>query len=358
MSKLFSTFRLRDTIFRNRAFVSPMCQYSCEDGLPNEWHFVHLGSRAVGGAGLVMVEATAVSPAGRISPGDTGIWNDAQMERFQRISTFIEEQGAVSAIQLAHAGRKASTDAPWHGGHALPLELGGWVPLAPSAIPFDEQSPTPVAMTHEDIEATVGRFRDAARRSLNAGFQVVEVHMAHGYLLHEFLSPLSNRREDAYGGDLAARMRFPLQVARAVREIWPAHRPVFVRISATDWAQGGWDLEQSLVLAQELKDIGVDLIDCSSGGLVPGAKIPVGPGYQVPFAEAIRKRIGIATGAVGLISKPQQAEDVIAHEQADAVFLARELLRDPYWPLRASHALHADIRWPRQYERAKPADVE
>ncbi|HEY9380681.1 MAG TPA: oxidoreductase, partial [Burkholderiales bacterium] len=225
MSKLFSTFRLRDTIFRNRAFVSPMCQYASEDGLPNEWHFVHLGSRAVGGAGLVMVEATAVSPAGRISPGDTGIWNDAQMERFQRISNFIEEQGAVSAIQIAHAGRKASTDAPWHGGQPLPLELGGWVPLAPSAIPFSQKSQTPVAMTHEDIEAAVGRFREAALRSLNAGFQVVEVHMAHGYLLHEFLSPLSNRREDEYGGSLAGRMRFPLEVARAVREVWPAHRP-------------------------------------------------------------------------------------------------------------------------------------
>ena len=358
MSKLFSTFRLRDTIFRNRAFVSPMCQYASEDGLPNEWHFVHLGSRAVGGAGLVMVEATAVSPAGRISPGDTGIWNDAQMERFQRISNFIEEQGAVSAIQIAHAGRKASTDAPWHGGQPLPLELGGWVPLAPSAIPFSQKSQTPVAMTHEDIEATVGRFRDAALRSLNAGFQVVEVHMAHGYLLHEFLSPLSNRREDEYGGSLAGRMRFPLEVARAVREVWPAHRPLFVRISATDWVEGGWDLEQSFELARELKNIGVDLIDCSSGGLVPGAKIPLGPGYQVPFAEAIRKKIGIATGAVGLISKPQQAEDIIAHGQADVVFLARELLRDPYWPLRASHALHAGIRWPQQYERAKPADVE
>ncbi|HLU76505.1 MAG TPA: NADH:flavin oxidoreductase/NADH oxidase [Burkholderiales bacterium] len=358
MSKLFSPFRLRDTLFRNRAFVSPMCQYSAEDGLPNEWHYVHLGSRAVGGAGLVMVEATAVSPAGRISPGDTGIWNDAQRDRFQRISSFIEAQGAVSAIQLAHAGRKASTAAPWDGGAPLEREQGGWDCLAPSALPFDKNWPTPIEMTKADIDATVERFREAAVRSLDAGFQVVEVHMAHGYLLHEFLSPLANRRGDEYGGSLENRMRFPLAVTRAVREVWPEHRPVFVRISATDWLDGGWDLEQSLVLARELRNLGVDLIDCSTGGVAPGAKIPVGPGYQVRFAETIRAEVGIATGAVGLITKPRQAEQIVATEQADVVFLARELLRDPYWPLRAAHALKADVHWPKQYERARPADLE
>ncbi|MFO7189052.1 MAG: NADH:flavin oxidoreductase/NADH oxidase [Pseudomonadota bacterium] len=356
MSKLFSTFKLRDTVFRNRIFVSPMCQYSARDGVPNDWHLVHLGSRAVGGAGLVMVEATAVSPAGRISPADTGIWNDEQVEAFRRISAFIEAQGAVSAIQLAHAGRKASTDVPWNGGRPLLPEDGGWGTLAPSSVPFAPGWPEPTAMTHEDIEATVRRFREAAERSLEAGFQVVEVHMAHGYLLHEFLSPLSNRRTDEYGGSLENRMRLPLAVAKAVREAWPAHRPVFVRISATDWVEGGWDLEQSIVLARKLRELGIDLIDCSSGGLVPDAKIPAGPGFQVPFAERIRAEAGIATGAVGFITEPQQAEDIIAKGQADVVLLARELLRDPHWPLRAAHVLRADIPWPKQYERARPQD--
>lgn len=358
MSKLFSTFKLRDTVFRNRVFVSPMCQYSSVEGVPDDWHFVHLGSRAVGGAGLVMVEATAIAPDGRISPADTGIWNTTQMKAFQRICRFMESQGARTGIQLAHAGRKASTAAPWDGGGTVGPHAGGWIPVAPSALPFDAGAPMPLEMTREDIQATVGRFEDAARRSLIAGFEIVEIHMAHGYLLHEFLSPLSNHRTDEYGGELANRMRFALEVARAVRAVWPAHRPVFARISATDWTEGGWDLPQSITLAHALRDIGIDLIDCSSGGNVPHAKIPVEPGYQVQFAEAIRREAKIATGAVGLITSARQAEEIVSDGKADAVFLARELLRDPYWPLRAAHALRARVKWPRQYERAKPADVE
>jgi 2,4-dienoyl-CoA reductase-like NADH-dependent reductase (Old Yellow Enzyme family) len=354
MSALFSPLRLRDITFKNRVFVSPMCQYSSEDGLPTDWHLVHLGSRAVGGAALVMVEATAVSPEGRISPWDSGIWSDVHAAVFQRLVRFVKEQGSVPAIQLAHAGRKASTDRPWKGGKAVPPQDGGWQPIAPTAEAFAEGYPVPREMTRADIDAVATQFRDAARRSLDAGFEVAEIHMAHGYLMHEFLSPLTNQRTDEYGGSFANRTRLPLRVARAVREVWPDRRPVFSRISCIDWVKGGWDLPQSIELSRRLKDLGIDLIDCSSGGIVPYAKIELGPGYQVPFAEAIRRDAEIATGAVGMITEPRQAEQIVLTGQADAVLLARALLRDPYWPLHAAQELGADVGWPVQYARAKP----
>jgi 2,4-dienoyl-CoA reductase-like NADH-dependent reductase (Old Yellow Enzyme family) len=352
MSALFSVLRLREIEFKNRVFVSPMCQYSSTDGMPNDWHFVHLGSRAVGGAGLVMVEATAVSPEGRISPGDTGIWSDAHAEAFKPITAFIKGQGAVPGIQLAHAGRKASTDVPWRGGAFLREAEGGWQTMAPSPVPFREEEPPPREMSAAEVAEVIAQFAAAARRSFEAGFEVVEIHMAHGYLLHEFLSPLSNRRGDEYGGRLEARARFPLQVTHAVRKALPSHLPVFARISATDWVEGGWDLPQSVQLARWLKEAGVDLIDCSSGGAVPRARIPVAPGYQIPFAASIRAEAGIATGGVGLITEPEQAEQIIASQQADVVFLARAMLRDPYWPLHAAKVLGADIAYPPQYARA------
>ena len=351
MSSLFSSFSLRGLEFRNRVFVSPMCQYSSRDGLPNDWHMVHLGSRAVGGAALVCVEATAVSPEGRISPGDTGVWSEEHARAFAPVASFIKTQGARAAIQLAHAGRKASTEVPWRGGKPLSEEQGGWQTIAPSAVPFGDW-PAPREMTAADIETHVLRFADAARRALEAGFEVVELHMAHGYLLHEFLSPLSNRREDEFGGSLENRARFPLRVTEAVRAVWPDELPLFARISATDWVEGGWDLEQSVRLSRWLKERGVDLIDCSSGGLVPGARIPVAPGYQVGFAETIRREAAVATGAVGLITEPEQAEEIVATGQADAVFLARAVLRDPYWPLHAARRLGAETSWPVQYGRA------
>lgn len=353
MNELFSPYRLREITFRNRVFVSPMCQYSSEEGMPNEWHSVHLGSRAVGGAGLVMVEATAVSPEGRISPKDSGIWSDAHAGAFAPITRFMKSQGAVPAIQLAHAGRKASTDVPWEGDGAVPPDKGGWQPVAPSPIAFNEKYAMPREMTGGDINQTIDDFVAAARRSLRAGFEVVEIHAAHGYLLHEFLSPLSNRRTDEYGGSLENRMRLPLEVARAVRKEWPTRLPLFVRISATDWADGGWDLPQSIELCKRFKEIGIDLIDCSSGGLAPKARIPVAPGYQVPFAESIRRETGIATGAVGLITRPHEAEQIVAEGKADVVLLARALLRDPYWPLHAAKVLGAEVAWPVQYGRAK-----
>jgi 2,4-dienoyl-CoA reductase-like NADH-dependent reductase (Old Yellow Enzyme family) len=353
MSRLFSPLKLRELTFRNRIFVSPMCQYSSIDDLPNDWHLVHLGSRAVGGAGLVMVEATAVSPEGRISPDDCGIWSDAHAEAFLPIARFIREQGAVAGIQLAHAGRKASTDRPWTGGGPLGPEKRGWQPVAPSPVPFTPEHPVPREAASADLKAIQHQFVDAARRAKTAGFQVIEIHMAHGYLLHEFLSPLSNYRKDEYGGSLENRMRFPLSVAYAVREIWPGDLPVFVRISATDWVEGGWDLAQAMELCRRLKDMGIDLIDCSSGGSVPDAVIPTGPGYQTPFATAIRKEVGIATGTVGFITEPAQAEQIIATGLADAVVLARELLRNPYWPMQAAKALRVDPPWPVQYLRAK-----
>jgi 2,4-dienoyl-CoA reductase-like NADH-dependent reductase (Old Yellow Enzyme family) len=353
MTRLFEPLRLRGVTFRNRIFVSPMCMYSAEDGVPNDWHLVHLGSRAVGGAALVIVEATGVSAEGRISPGDTGLWNARQVEAFRRITDFIAARGAVAGIQLAHAGRKASTDVPWKGGRPLVAGEGAWTTLGPSPIPFDRGFPPPREMTLSDIDRVTDEFAAGARRAVEAGFRVVEVHVAHGYLLHEFLSPLSNRRTDEYGGSLENRMRFPIRVARAVRQAFPAERPVFVRISATDWAEGGWDLPQSIELSKLLKKEGVDLIDCSSGGLVPNAKVPAGPGYQVPFAEAIRREAGIATAAVGMITEPRQAEEILATGRADAIVMARAFLRDPYWPLHAAQELGGDVDWPVQYVRAK-----
>jgi 2,4-dienoyl-CoA reductase-like NADH-dependent reductase (Old Yellow Enzyme family) len=353
ISRLFSSLKLRDLIFRNRIFVSPMCQYSSRDGLPTDWHFVHLGSRAVGGAGLVMVEATAVSPQGRISPDDSGIWSEAHAAAYAPIARFIREQGAIAGIQLAHAGRKASTDLPWLGGGPLPPAHRGWQPIAPSPIPFAPGHPVPREATAEDLETIHAQFVEGTRRAHAAGFQVIEIHMAHGYLLHEFLSPLTNQRKDEYGGSLENRMRFPLGIARAVRDLWPADMPVFVRISATDWVDGGWDVAQSLELCGQLKAMGIDLIDCSGGGTVPHTVIPTGPGFMTPFATAIRQEVKIATGTVGFITDPVQAEQILATGLADAVFLAREMLRKPYWPLEAAKVLGVDLPWPVQYQRAK-----
>jgi 2,4-dienoyl-CoA reductase-like NADH-dependent reductase (Old Yellow Enzyme family) len=350
---LFSPFPLRGLEFRNRVFVAPMCQYSAADGVPNDWHLVHLGARAVGGAALVVAEATAVSPPGRISPGDLGLWSNEQTRAFQRITAFIGAQGAVPGIQLAHAGRKASTAAPWHGGRPLGPGEGGWETVAPSAIRFAAGYPTPHELSGAEIRGLVTQFAAAARRAAAAGFQVVEIHSAHGYLLHEFLSPLTNQRRDEFGGSLENRVRFPLEVARAVREAFPESLPVFVRISATDWVEGGWDLTQSIQLARWLKDAGVDLIDCSSGGIVADAVVPVAAGYQVPFAAAIRREAGIPTAAVGLITDAQQAEQILVSGDADAVFVARAFLRDPHWPLHAAQALEVDVPWPDQYLRAK-----
>jgi len=332
-----------------------MCEYSCVDGLANEWHFVHLGSRAVGGAGLVLTEAAAVSPAGRISPEDLGFWSDAQVEPLARITRFIRSQGSYAGIQLAHAGRKASTPAPWKGGGRVELSDGGWQPLAPSAIAFSPDYHTPTAMTKDDIRQAIADFASAATRALHAGFEVIELHAAHGYLAHQFLSPLSNQRNDEYGGSFANRVRFVLEMVSAVRKQWPEHLPLFVRISATDWVEGGWSLDESVDLAKLLKTAGVDLIDCSSGGLVSNASIPAGPGYQVPFAERIRREAGIPTGAVGMILAPAQAEHILRTGQADLVLLAREMLRDPYWPLHAAEALHHKAEWPVQYLRAAPS---
>jgi 2,4-dienoyl-CoA reductase-like NADH-dependent reductase (Old Yellow Enzyme family) len=353
MSTLFTPYTLRTVTFRNRIFVSPMSQYSSHDGIPTNWHLVHLGSRAVGGAGLVMVEATAVSPEGRISPDDSGIWSDRHSAAFRPIADFISEQGAIPGIQLAHAGRKGSTDSPWRGGGPLNEDERGWQPLAPTPTPFDSGHPLPRELTYTDLDEIEQQFRSATKRTFAAGFQVVEIHMAHGYLLHEFLSPLTNRREDEYGGSLENRLRFPLRIVRAVREAWPGNLPLFVRISATDWVKGGWDLGQSVLLVRRLKLLGVDLIDCSSGFAVPGETIPFGPGFQVPFAAAIRKETGIATGTVGVITDPAQAEQIVATGQADVVSLARQMLRDPYWPLHAARSLGVDITWPDQYLRAK-----
>jgi 2,4-dienoyl-CoA reductase-like NADH-dependent reductase (Old Yellow Enzyme family) len=353
MSALFTPLRLREVTLRNRIAVSPMCQYSAREGVPTPWHLVHLGSRAVGGAGLVIAEASAVSAEGRISPDDSGLWTDEQAAAWAEVARFVAEQGAVPGIQLAHAGRKASTGAPWRGGKPVAASEGGWRPVAPSALAFAEGHPLPRELATDELDLVVGAFRDAARRAEQAGFQLVEIHMAHGYLLHQFLSPLTNRRTDAFGGSLENRMRLPLAVARAVREAFPVERPVFARISATDWVEGGWDLEQSVALARALGENGVDVVDCSSGGAVPHATVPLGPGYQVPFAAAIRERAGIPTCAVGLITEPRQAEAIVASGQADLVLLAREMLRDPYWPLHAARALGADVGWPDQYLRAR-----
>lgn len=352
-SLLFSPLELHGLTIRNRIVVSPMCQYSSHEGFPGDWHLVHLGSRAVGGAGLVMTEATAVTPEGRISPADAGIWSDAQAEAYAPIAAFVAGQGAVPGIQLAHAGRKASTDVPWRDRAPLGPAQGGWEPVAPSALALGPGHATPRALATDEVAALPGQFAAAAQRALDAGFRVVELHMAHGYLLHSFLSPLTNRRDDGYGGGRDNRMRAPLEVAAAVRAAWPREWPLLARVSATDWARGGWDLDDTVAFAARLRALGVDLIDCSSGGLLPDVAVPAGPGYQAAFAERVRRDAGIATAAVGMITEPFQAEHVLRSGQADCVVLARELLRDPYWPLRAARALGEDVTWPVQYVRAK-----
>jgi 2,4-dienoyl-CoA reductase-like NADH-dependent reductase (Old Yellow Enzyme family) len=348
MTPLFSPLTIRDVTLRNRIGVSPMCQYSAEDGFPTDWHLVHLGSRAVGGAGLVMVEATAVEPRGRISPFDTGIWKDEHIAAFARIASFVRSQGAVAAIQLAHAGRKASSRRPWDGGGPIAPSDGGWQTVAPSAIPFAETDPRPHELTVDEIRGVVDAFRTAAKRALAAGFQIAEIHGAHGYLIHEFLSPLSNHRSDAYGD----RFRFAIEVAEAVRAVWPANLPLFFRVSATDWMPGGWTPEETIELARKLRTSGVDLIDCSSGGTSPHAKIPLSPGYQVPFAAQVRRDAGIATAAVGMITGPEQANAIIEAGEADLILLAREFLRDPYFSRTAATALGENPTPPPQYARA------
>ena len=353
MSALFTPLKIRDIELKNRIAVSPMCQYSADDGFANDWHFVHLGSRAVGGAGLILAEATAVSPEGRISPGDLGIWKDEHVIPLKRIVDFIHSQGTVAGIQIAHAGRKASKTSPWNGNHYIPPAEGGWQTLAPSAVPFSEGDWLPHALTPEGIENVIIDFHAAAKRCLEAGFRVLEIHAAHGYLLHEFLSPLSNFRTDLYGGSFENRIRLLLEVTEAVRKAWPEEYPLFVRISSTDWVEGGWTSIDSVKLSAVLKEKGVDLIDCSSGGNIPNVKIPAGPDYQVEFAEAMRKGADIMTGAVGIITEPKQAEAIVANGRSDIVLLAREMLRDPYFPLHAARELGAEISWTVQYERAR-----
>ena len=355
MAHLFDPLPIRDLTFANRVFVSPMCEYSSADGYANDWHLVHLGSRAVGGAALVLTEAAAILPEARISPQDLGIWMDDHIEALARIVRFVHAQGSIAGMQLAHAGRKASMHRPWEPSGMVTEGEGGWKKVvAPSAEPFTDGYPMPQALTHDGIREIVAAFAQAARRARHAGFRVVEIHAAHGYLIHEFLSPLSNHRDDEYGGSFENRTRLLREVVAAVRSKWPERLPLFVRISATDWVDGGWDIEQSVELARGLKQLGVDLADCSSGGNAARASIPVGPGYQTPFAERIRREASIMTGAVGMITSPRQAEQIIADGHADAVLIARELLRDPYWPLRAARELGHAMTWPVQYLRAAP----
>jgi 2,4-dienoyl-CoA reductase-like NADH-dependent reductase (Old Yellow Enzyme family) len=349
---LLSPLEVRGVTFRNRIAVSPMCQYSSEDGYANDWHLVHLGSRAVGGAGAVIMEATAVEACGRISPYDQGIWLDSHAEFLTRIASFVKEHGAVAGIQLAHAGRKASTGRPWDGGRYIPESAGGWLPVAPSPAPFHREDPVPHALTEDEIRGLVNSFAFAARRAYNAGFNLVEIHAAHGYLIHEFLSPLSNHRTDEYGGSFENRIRFALEVIRSVRAVWPEVLPLWLRISATDWAAGGWTLDESVELAKRVRPMGVDLIDCSSGGLTLEQKIELGAGYQVPFAARIRAEAEIATGAVGMITTPEQADQILLSEQADMVLLAREFIRNPYFPTHAAKRLGAKCTPPPQYGRA------
>jgi 2,4-dienoyl-CoA reductase-like NADH-dependent reductase (Old Yellow Enzyme family) len=354
MPHLFEPLGLRGLTLDNRVLVSPMCQYSSVDGFSNDWHFVHLASRAVGGAAVVFTEAAAVTADGRISPQDLGIWDDSHVPGLSRIVRFVREQNGVAGMQLAHAGRKGSTVRPWEGSGVVLPSAGGWVPVGPGSEPFAEGYPTPRALAAAEVPAIAAAFRLAAARALVAGFELVEIHAAHGYLIHEFLSPLTNRRTDAYGGSFDNRVRLCLEVVNAVRAVWPERLPLFVRISATDWTEGGWDIGQSVELARRLLDRGVDLIDCSSGGNVPHTTIPIGPGYQVPFAAQIKREAGIATCAVGLITTPAQADGIIRRGEADCVMLARELLRDPYWALRAARELGHPAKWPAQYLRAAP----
>ncbi len=351
---LFTPLPLRSVTLRNRIGVSPMCQYSARDGLANDWHLVQLGSRAVGGAGLVIFEATAVEPEGRISPADLGLWNDGQVEPLARVVRFVEAQGAVACVQIAHAGRKAGVNPPWiDGGAPVPLDRGGWRPLGPSPLPFAEGYQAPEPASEERLGAVVRAFAAAARRAQAAGFRAVEIHAAHGYLLHQFLSPLSNRRDDRWGGSFENRSRLAREVVGAVRAAWPERLPLIVRISATDWVAGGWDVPEAVELARRLRELGVDVVDCSSGGLAAAAAVPAGPGYQTAFAERIRREASVATGAVGMITTPEQADHVIRSGQADLVLLAREMLRDPYFALRASVRLGHEGSWPKQYLRAR-----
>jgi 2,4-dienoyl-CoA reductase-like NADH-dependent reductase (Old Yellow Enzyme family) len=358
MSLLLEPYTLRQLTLRNRIVVSPMCQYSCADGLANDWHLVHLGSRAVGGAGLIFTEAAAVTQDGRITPEDLGLWNDEQIEPLQRITRFINAQGAVAGIQLSHAGRKASTWRPWVSqSGAVPADKGGWSTWGPSKIAFDPTYTVPTPLDEAQIKDIIKAFVDAAKRALTAGFKVVEIHAAHGYLLHQFLSPLSNQRQDQYGGSFENRIRLTLEITKAVREVWPADLPLFVRVSATDWVEGGWNADETVELAKRLKALGVDLMDVSSGGSAPKAEIPVGPGYQTEFAGRVRKEADIPSGAVGMITEPTQADTILRTGQADLIFLARELLRDPYWPLRADEHLGGrQATWPAQYQRATHRD--
>lgn len=353
---LFEPYKLRELTLRNRLVVSPMCEYSSEDGFANDWHLVHLGSRAVGGAAVVFTEASAVEARGRISPQDLGIYKDEHIEMLARITRFIKSQGAIPAMQIAHAGRKGSTRRPWEqpAGVVRPEE-GGWIPVGPTTQPFAPNFPVPTALGVEEIATIVSAFAAAAKRALAAGFELIELHMAHGYLVHEFYSPISNTRTDRYGGPLENRIRFALEIAKAVRAVWPQHLPLFARISSTDWVEGGWDVTQSVELAKQLHALGVDLIDCSSGGNVVDAQIPMTPLYQVPFAERIRREAKVPTGAVGLITTPEEGERILARGQADVILMAREFLRDPYFPLYAAAELDIDFPWPKQYERAKIA---
>lgn len=352
MSLLFSPWKIKSLALRNRLMMSPMCQYQAVEGRLVDWHFVHYGARAVGGAGLVMVEATAVSPEGRISPGDLGIWDDSFIGPFARLVDFIHSQGAAAGLQLAHAGRKAST----RNARPLPPGEGGWAPVAPSAIPFDAGFPEPRELSAAEVENLLSRFEAAAHRARAAGFDLVEMHGAHGYLAHEFLSPHANRRADAWGGSFENRTRFLLEAVRRLRAVWPRDLPLFARVSATDWSEPeGWTLEDTVRLARDLKALGLDLLDCSSGGMLPRAKVPVAPGYQVPFAERVKRETGLATGAVGLITTGAQAEDILRQEQADLIVVGREFLRDPHFPLRAARELGEDILWPEPYRLAKPA---
>ncbi|WP_158989061.1 NADPH dehydrogenase NamA [Mucilaginibacter sp. L196] len=354
MAHLFSPLKIKSIEFKNRIVVSPMCEYSSEDGFANDWHLVHLGSRAVGGAGLIITEATAVSPEGRITASDLGIYKDEHIEKLKQITDFIHAHGAIAGTQLAHAGRKASHQAPWDGGKQIKADQpGGWKSVGPSAIAFIDSEDAPLELDKAGIEKVKADFKAAAARAIKVGFKVIELHGAHGYLLHEFLSPLSNQRTDEYGGSFENRIRLLLEVIASVQEVWPEDLPLFVRISATDWTEGGWTGDDSAALAKVLKTKGVDLIDCSTGGNVATAKIPVGPGYQVPFSEQVRKEAGILTGAVGMITEPLQADSIIRNGHADMIVIAREFLRDPYFPLRAAHELNHEVKWPVQYERAK-----
>ena len=353
MSQLFSPLQIKSLTLRNRIVTSPMCQYSSTDGFANDWHFAHLSSFAVGGAAIVFTEATAVCPEGRISPADLGIWSDEHITGLKRMTTFIKEHGAIPGMQIAHAGRKASMQAPWLGGGPISESDGGWRPVAPSAIAFKEGQLIPAELTTAEIGTIVQQFQDAARRAHEAGFEIIELHGAHGYLINEFLSPISNKRTDQYGGSFENRIRFLLEILDSVKKVWPADLPIFLRISATDWAEGGWTEEDSIALAKVVITRGIDLIDCSTGGNAPNVKIPVGPLYQVPFAEGVKKGSGALTGAVGMITTSQEAESIIADGKADLVFLAREMLRDPHFALRAGHELKGEVTWPKQYERAK-----